>query len=82
MVAASLNRVPRSADQFFVWMAGFCVLLAFGSFAPTYWLQLPAGTFVGPPILHIHGLLFFACTLLFLLQTMLAASGRLGNHCA
>ena len=49
-------------------------------FAPTYWLQLPAGTFVGSPLLHLHGLLFSAWTLYLLLQTILAARGRIGRH--
>ena len=80
MVAASAIPARRDGGSFYVWVAAFCALLAFGSFAPTYWLQLPAGTFVGPPILHIHGILFSAWTLLFLLQTVLAASGRIVNH--
>ena len=49
-------------------------------FAPTYWLQLPAGTFVGSPLLHLHGLLFSAWTIYLLLQTILAARGRIARH--
>ena len=80
MVAASVVPVRQTGGQFYVWVAAFCALLTFGSFAPTYWLQLPAGTFVGPPILHVHGILFTAWTLLLLLQTLLAANGQIGNH--
>jgi hypothetical protein len=65
---------------FFVWMAGACAFVAFAGFAPTYWLQLPVGTFVGSPLLHLHGLLFSAWLLFFLLQTTLAASGRVARH--
>ncbi len=65
---------------FFVWMASAFVLVAFAGFAPTYWLQLPAGTFVGSPLLHLHGLLFSAWTLFFLVQTTFAARGRLDRH--
>ena len=65
---------------FFVWMAGACVLVAFGGFAPTYWLQLPAGTFIGSPLLHLHGLLFSAWTLFFLVQTIFAARRRVDRH--
>lgn len=68
------------SNRFYVYMAAACVLLAFGAFSPTYWLQLPAGTFVGPPILHIHGILFSAWTLLLLWQAWLVASGRLARH--
>ena len=57
-----------------------CAFVAFAGFAPTYWLQLAPGTFVGSPLLHLHGLLFSAWPLYFLLQTMLAARGRLARH--
>lgn len=69
MVAMALNSVRDKADRFYIWMAAACALVVFGGFAPTYWLQLPGGTFVGPPLLHIHGILFSAWPLLLLLQT-------------
>jgi hypothetical protein len=56
------------------------VLIAFSGFAETYWLQLPAGTFTGSPLLHLHGVLFSAWTLFFLSQTWLASSGRMQHH--
>ncbi|RAK59008.1 hypothetical protein DJ021_03910 [Phenylobacterium hankyongense] len=65
---------------FYVWMAALFVLIAFSGFAGTYWLQLPAGTFVGAPLLHLHGILFSAWTLFFLSQTWLAASGQMQHH--
>jgi hypothetical protein len=80
MVAMALNPVRQKAGYFYVWMAGFCVLIAFGAFAPTYWLQLPAGTFVGSPLLHLHATLFFAWVLFLLSQTALAANGQLDHH--
>jgi len=80
MVAELPEPAREQTSHFYVWMAGVCVLMAFGGFAPTYWLQLPAGTFIGPPLLHIHGVLFSAWTLLLLLQTLLAANGRLDHH--
>jgi hypothetical protein len=80
MVAVALNPARQKAGYFYVWMAAVCALVAFSGFAPTYWLQLPAGTFVGPPLLHLHGALFFAWTMLLLSQTTLAANGRLDHH--
>ena len=74
-------RSPRAGRTwFFVWTAAVCAVVAFGGFAPTYWLQLPAGSFVGSPLLHLHGLLFSAWTVYFLLQTILAARGRISRH--
>jgi hypothetical protein len=65
---------------FYVWMAALFVLIAFSGFAETYWMQIPAGTFTGSPLLHLHGILFSAWTLFFLSQTWLAASGRMQHH--
>jgi hypothetical protein len=83
-VSASALAMRRSTQEtaryFYVWMAAVCALVAFGGFAPTYWLQLPAGTFIGNPLLHLHAALFSAWTLLLLSQTILAARGRLTHH--
>lgn len=80
MVAADIAFARERTGYFYVWMAGICALIAFGAFAPTYWLQVPAGTFIGPPLLHVHAALFSAWTLLLLSQTVLAANGRLEHH--
>ena len=74
---------PRSrplVGSFYITMAAIFAVIAFTGFAPTYWLRLPAGTFVGPPMLHLHGLLFSLWTLFFLSQAILVANGRLRNH--
>jgi hypothetical protein len=80
MVATTLSPARVSTGYFYVWMAGVCALIAFGGFAETYWLQLLPGTFVGSPLLHLHGALFSGWTLLLLSQTWLAANGRLDHH--
>ena len=72
--------VRSDAQWFYVWMAGVCVLIAFGGFVPTYWAKLATGTFKGAPILHIHGMLFFLWTLFFLAQTTFVATGRTPKH--
>lgn len=80
MNSMTSDSVRRDARWFYVWMAGICVLIAFGGFIPTYWAKLATGTFKGAPILHIHGMLFFAWTLFFLAQTSLVATGHTPNH--
>jgi hypothetical protein len=80
MTAAAIGPARRAMGTFYVWMAALFVLIAFSGFAETYWMQLPAGTFTGSPLLHLHGLLFSAWTLFFLSQTWLAASGRMQHH--
>jgi hypothetical protein len=72
---------PRNAARwFYVWMAGACALIAFAGFAPTYWLQLAPGTFIGSPLLHLHALLFSAWPVFLLVQTTLAARRRIVRH--
>ncbi len=79
MTAAAIPG-QRSLGAFHLWMAGLFVLIAFGGFAVTYWMQLPAGTFVGRPMLHLHGLLFSAWTLFYFSQTWLIANRRTLHH--
>jgi hypothetical protein len=83
---SSLNPLPAVAGvrgesrYFFVAMAAICVLIAYGGFIPTYWSKLASGSFKGAPVLHLHGMLFFAWTLFFFAQTWLVASGRVLSH--
>ena len=67
-------------DRIFIGLAALCAGIAILGFAPTYWMQLPAGTFVGSPLVHLHGLLFTAWTLFFISQATLIATGRTSNH--
>jgi hypothetical protein len=66
--------------QFYFYMALACMTVAFLGFAPTYWLPLASRSFQATPVIHFHGLLFFAWTLYFAFQTWLAASGRTARH--
>ena len=65
---------------FYFYMALSCMAVAFLGFAPTYWLPLAKGSFPSMPVIHLHGMLFFAWTLYFAFQTWLAASGRVARH--
>ncbi len=65
---------------FYVGMALACALIAFTGFTPSYWAPLLTGTLDEAPIVHLHGLVFTAWTLFFILQTSLAASGRIECH--
>jgi len=70
----------RHARYFYVYMAICCAAVAFISFAPTYWIPVAKGVFQARPIVHLHGMLFFSWTLFFVLETWLAASGRIARH--
>ena len=70
-------RVGAASDAryFYFHMALACMAVAFLGFAPTYWLPLASRSFSASPVIHFHGLLFFAWTLYFAFQSWLAASG-------
>ena len=71
----------RAVSQYFYfYMALSCAAVAFLGFAPTYWVPMARGAFKAGPIVHIHGLVFFAWTLFFVFQTWLAATGRIARH--
>jgi hypothetical protein len=85
-VTTTVNEPARVVAQsttayFYVYMAISCAAVAFLGFAPTYWLPLATGAFKGArPLIHLHGIIFFSWTLFFVLQTWLAASGRIRRH--
>ncbi|MBA2466720.1 MAG: hypothetical protein H0V46_03845 [Sphingomonas sp.] len=72
------GRRPRT--RFFLTLAFVCAAIAIGGFAPSYWLQLPAGTFKGPPLLHIHGVLATAWVLFLISQSLLVTRGSIARH--
>ena len=70
----------RSEAQFFVRVAYVCAAIAIIGFVPSFWLPAATGSFGGSAVLHLHGLLFTAWTLLFIAQARLAASERYERH--
>jgi hypothetical protein len=76
----SRSAAEDSDARFFVWLAIACALIGIGGFIPTYWLQVPVGTFIGTPLMHLHGLLFTAWVLLLLVQSWLIEQRRYRHH--
>jgi hypothetical protein len=68
------------ADRFYFRMAIACAAVAFLGFAPTYWMPMVRGTLNVPPLAHLHALLFYGWTLLFIKQTHLVATRRVAAH--
>jgi hypothetical protein len=74
-------RAAPAQPGFFVWMAGWCVVLTFAGFTPTYLGPLVAAS-LGEfsPAVHIHGVLFLSWTLFLLLQAWLVVRGHTATH--
>jgi hypothetical protein len=79
--AGSLDRL------FYGGMAIAMGLTVFAGFAPTYYVRFftggPKATLSGGPftvLVHVHGALFTAWVLLFIVQTALVAGGRIAVH--
>jgi hypothetical protein len=66
--------------KFYVTMAVIFIAIAFGGFFGTYWLQIGRGTYTGPPLQHLHGLLFSLWTLFFFSQATLMANRKSRQH--
>jgi hypothetical protein len=77
-IGGSASKV--SSRWFYAWMAATCLAIAVIGFMPTYFAPMVQGSFVGPTLLHIHGLIFFSWTALFCVQTWLVASGGVLAH--
>lgn len=84
---ASLPAAGARDRIFYSTMAIAMALTVFVGFAPTYFLKLfgpaPMATITGrpfTPLLHVHGVLFTAWVLLFIVQTTLVASHRVAVH--
>ena len=65
---------------FFTSMSLACIVAVFVGFAPTYYLKTYFRNAPLTPLVHIHGLVFSGWILLFFLQTVLVATGRIQIH--
>lgn len=79
-VSPAQTRREAKRSRFFVWISALFLLIAVGGFVPTYWAQLPTGTFEGTPLMHLHAALFTAWPLLLLSQAVLISRGGLKYH--
>jgi hypothetical protein len=85
---ASTKTFAGSSDRlFYSGMAIVMAALVFSGFAPTYFFRLfgggPSSTVSGgafTPLVHVHGALFTAWVLLFVVQTALVAGHRVAVH--
>jgi hypothetical protein len=80
MGQGSAASAGRAEGNLYFYMAVVCAVVAFAGFAPTYWAPLISGTLNVPPVIHIHGAIFFLWSLFLVLQAWLASSRRIVRH--
>ena len=78
MTASLTSSTPR--PRFYIAMALFMLAVALTGFAGTFIAPLGQGRFEAPPIVFIHGGLFFTWVLLFVVQPSLIGRGAYGLH--
>lgn len=61
-------------------MAMVAIAAVATGFSTTYFIPIASGTFAGPPVAHVHGLLFMTWIAVMLLQPMLVRHRRSGLH--
>jgi len=78
-VVASAARLNERSSFYFYFSFVF-VAVAFGGFSRTYLVPVAAGTFDGPALLHVHGVLFLGWTVLLTTQAYWLSQGRVDRH--
>ena len=80
-VAARPETARQFRPSFFFWMTLVMCFFVFGGFGMTYLFPLTTGTFPSaPPIVHLHGLLFFSWMILLVVQAGLVGAGNVRLH--
>jgi hypothetical protein len=79
-IAPTAAVLRTESRYFYLWMGVGYLFVAFGGFIPTYWSKVATGTFHGPVILHLHGMLLFSWVCFYFIQTALVATGRTVSH--
>ena len=81
MATRAAPRARLSTDRkFFTGIAAALLAATFVGFAPTYYLRGLSGAAPLGPLVHLHGALYTAWMLLFLIQAGLVAGGRTNIH--
>jgi hypothetical protein len=78
-MAADTWRGDRNGD-FYAFMAWLAAAAAAIGFSTTWFIPVAGGSFHGPAIAHIHGLLFFSWIALLIVQARLIRDRRPGFH--
>lgn len=80
--ASAVDATHRAfKPSFFFWMTVVMAFFVFTGFGMTYLFPLTRGTFPpAPPIVHLHGLVFFTWMILLIVQAALIGKGNVALH--
>jgi hypothetical protein len=80
-LAASPATARGFRPSFFSWMTIVMAAFVFGGFGMTYLYPLSTGTFPNaPPVVHLHGIVFFSWIILLVAQPILIGVRKLPLH--
>ena len=83
-MAEATMKAPTSAIgrfSFHLWMTLLMAFFVFAGFGMTYLMPLAAGTFPSaPPVVHLHGVIFFVWTVLLVTQAVLVNTRNVKLH--
>jgi len=80
MVTATNPERPTTSSKFFARSALVMLALTLSAFPLSYFSPVVTGAKHFAPIVHIHGIVFFAWICLYAWQTLLVATGRTARH--
>lgn len=67
--------------SFFFWMSAAMAAVVFGGFGISYFVPMANGDLPAlPPVVHLHGLFYFAWMALLVAQSLLVNTGNIGLH--
>ena len=72
--------IVRGRRRFYIGIALAIAITVFAGFAPTYYLRAYYQTTPLGGLRHLHGVVFTAWVLLFLVQSTLVSAGRVAQH--
>ena len=73
-------KIPSKLHVYFILFSLAFAAIVLVGFSRTFFIPVALGTFSKPLVVHIHGALFFAWTVLLISQSVLAATKRLRAH--
>jgi len=81
MAEISARSTLAARLSFFFWASAAMAAVVFGGFGVSYFVPMAAGDLPAlPPVVHLHGLFYFAWMVLLVVQSLLVNTGNVALH--